>query len=144
MTGPVLLVLRILLIASLYCFLAWAMVTLWRDLRVNSQLISAPTIPPITLTRDPKPDGQTGEPRVLGQAEVVIGRSSKSDYPIVDDTVSARHARLSYHHNQWWVEDLRSTNGTSLNDERVAVPTVIVSGDDLRCGQVNMVIGINE
>jgi pSer/pThr/pTyr-binding forkhead associated (FHA) protein len=61
-----------------------------------------------------------------------------------DDTVSARHARLSYHHNQWWVEDLQSRNGTYLNDERVSVPTVIVSGDELRYGQVATLIEIDE
>ncbi len=75
---------------------------------------------------------------------MIIGRSPNSDYPIANETVSARHARLSYHHNQWWVEDLNSTNGTYLNDERLTFPTVIISGDDLRCGRVNLSIQIEE
>jgi pSer/pThr/pTyr-binding forkhead associated (FHA) protein len=141
MSGIVLLVLRILLAASLYAFLGWALITIWRELRIQGQLISSPVIPGLTLT--PMEIGQ-GEPVSLETGEAVIGRSSNSDYSIPDETVSARHARLSYHHNQWWTEDLKSTNGTYLNDERVSVPTVVVSGDELRCGQVRLLISIDE
>ena len=141
MSGIVLLVLRILLVASLYAFLGWALVTIWRELRIQGQLISAPVIPALTLT--PLETGK-GELVSLESGEVVIGRSNNCDYSLPDETVSARHARLSYHHNQWWAEDLKSTNGTYLNDERVSVPTVIVSGDELRCGQVSLLIGIEE
>jgi pSer/pThr/pTyr-binding forkhead associated (FHA) protein len=140
-SGIVFLVLRILLAASLYAFLGWALLTIWRDLRTSGQWISAPVIPILTLT--PLESGK-GQPFSLDAAEMIIGRSSSCDYPISDDTVSARHARLSYHHHQWWVEDLHSTNGTYLNDEPVSVPTVIVSGDELRCGQVRFLITINE
>jgi pSer/pThr/pTyr-binding forkhead associated (FHA) protein len=140
-SGIVFFVLRLLLAASLYAFLGWALLTIWRELRTSGQWISAPLIPTLTLT--PLESGK-GQPLSLDSAEVFIGRSSSSDYPISDDTVSARHARLSYHHHQWWVEDLRSTNGTYLNDEPVSVPTVIVSGDELRCGQVSFLITINE
>jgi pSer/pThr/pTyr-binding forkhead associated (FHA) protein len=141
MSGIVVLILRILLTLCLYGFLAWAIFTIWRDLREQGQQLSAPLIPNLTLALL-----ETAETQRLSfeTAEIGIGRSQSSDYPVVDDTVSARHARLRYHHNQWWIEDLKSTNGTFLNDERVIVPTVVVSGDELRCGQVNMLITIAE
>jgi hypothetical protein len=140
-SGIVFLVLRLLLAASLYAFLGWALLTVWRDLRASGQMISEPVIPMLTIT--PIDNGSL-QPLSIDTAEVILGRSASSDFPIQDDTVSARHARLSYHHQQWWVEDLRSTNGTYLNDERVSVPTVIVSGDELRCGQVSLLISIDE
>lgn len=140
-TGIVLLILRVLLAVSLYIFLGWAMLTIWRDLRAHGKIISAPVIP--MLVFNPLVAGK-GEPASLDAPEIIIGRSASSGYAIPDETVSARHARLSYHHNQWWVEDLKSTNGTFLNDERVSVPTVIVSGDELRCGQVRVDITIDE
>jgi pSer/pThr/pTyr-binding forkhead associated (FHA) protein len=34
------------------------------------------------------------------------------------------------------VEDLQSTNGTLLNEERIYVPTVITNGDEILCGEV--------
>jgi pSer/pThr/pTyr-binding forkhead associated (FHA) protein len=61
-----------------------------------------------------------------------------------DPTVSNTHARLSYHHGQWWLEDLRSTNGTFLNDEAVASPLVVTDGDVVRCGQVQFTLAPGE
>jgi pSer/pThr/pTyr-binding forkhead associated (FHA) protein len=141
MSGIVVLILRILLTITLYGFLGWAVYTIWRDLRDQGQQLSAPVIPNLTLTLL---EAQENQRLSFDSAEIAIGRSQSSDYPVVDDTVSARHARLRYHHNQWWIEDLKSTNGTFLNDERVSVPTVVVSGDELRCGQVNLLITIAE
>lgn len=141
MTGPVFLILRIILLACLYGFLAWALYLIWRDLRAHSQAISAPYIPPLALMQLDAPEDNRKE---FAKSEVIIGRSASSDFMIPDDTVSARHSRLSYHHNQWWLEDLRSTNGTYLNDERVIGPTVIVSGDEIRCGQVDLLVHIDE
>lgn len=140
----VIFILRILLIGSLTGFLIWAMLAIWRDLRTQGQFISAPVIPVLTLTRlDEAEEGEQLQQTFSGP-EVIVGRSMASEYPISDETVSARHARFSYHHNQWWIEDFRSTNGTFLNDERVSVPTVIVSGDELRVGQISLLIGIAE
>ncbi len=139
MSGIVVLILRILLAALLYSFLGWALYTLWRDLRTQGQLLSKPNIPPLSISK-PGEDGQES----FDIPEVIIGRSPNSDYPIANETVSARHARLSFHHNQWWIEDLNSTNGTYLNDERLTFPTVVASGDDLRCGVVNLAIQIEE
>lgn len=141
MSGIVFLILRILLVACLYAFLAWAIYTIWRDLRSQGHLLAAPRIPTISLTPlSGAPDGL----QTFSAPEVVIGRSSASEFPITNDTVSSRHARLSYHHNQWWLEDLNSTNGTYLNGEPVSTPTVIVAGDELRVGQVSLLIAIQE
>ena len=49
MTGTVLLILRILLGVLLYAFLAWALVTLWRDLRRQAELQTARQVRPIKL-----------------------------------------------------------------------------------------------
>lgn len=141
MPGVVFLIIRILLAVLLYAFLGWAMLTIWRELRVQGRLISAPVIPGLSLS---PVEPSNAEEKKLDVPEIHIGRSAANDYPITDETVSVRHARLSYHHNQWWVEDLKSTNGTYLNDERVSVPTVIVSGDELRCGQARLNILIEE
>lgn len=132
--------LRILLTVSLYVFLAWAIYTIWRELRVANQMISTRQIPELTLRQ---PD-TNAEPVSFAQSEIIIGRDPDCSYPILDETVSAHHLRLSYHHNQWWVEDLHSTNGSLLNDERITTPTVIMSGDDLRCGKVRLQLIITQ
>jgi pSer/pThr/pTyr-binding forkhead associated (FHA) protein len=140
MSAIVVLIIRILLTLSLYAFLAWAIYTLWRELQVSNQLISSRRIPAINITQL---DNEEDTNAVYTGSEVIIGRESSTDYVIQNETVSARHARLSYHHNQWWVEDLQSTNGTFLNDERVETATVIISGDELRCGNVTLLVIIS-
>lgn len=142
MSGIIVLSLRFILLACLYGFLAWALYTMWKDLRAQETQITAPKIPGLALT--PIEGGPVTERQVFAQPEVMLGRSASSEFTVPDETVSSRHARLSYHHKQWWIEDLNSTNGTFLNDERVGVPTVIVPGDELRVGNVIFLIGIGD
>lgn len=131
MSGILLLGLRILLAASLYAFLGWALYTLWMDLKRESEILAVRQAPPITLKLN-APDQALS----FTKNEISIGRDPASDLPLEDKTVSTQHARLVYHHNQWWIEDLGSTNGTFLNQERVSSPLVITEGDQIRCGQI--------
>jgi pSer/pThr/pTyr-binding forkhead associated (FHA) protein len=141
MSEIVVLILRIILLASLYSFLGWAIFTIWRELHIEGHALATPRIPALSLT---PLVGELDGIQTFSAPEIVIGRSTAAELPITNDTVSSRHARLSFHHNQWWLEDLNSTNGTFLNDERVSTPTVIVSGDELRVGQVSLLIAIQD
>jgi pSer/pThr/pTyr-binding forkhead associated (FHA) protein len=140
MSGPVVLGLRLLLTISLYAFLGWAFIHLWQDLKVQSALLATRKVPPISLTIS---RGKTApQVRHFVQSEIAIGRDPACECPVEDETVSARHARLSYHHNQWWLEDLNSTNGIFLNQEKLDVPTVVTSNDKFKCGEVYFAISL--
>ena len=52
MSGIVVLILRILIDILLFGFLAWAMLTIWRDLKAQSQSLSAPDITTLTRVRE--------------------------------------------------------------------------------------------
>ncbi len=141
MSAIIELAIRIFLVAALYAFLGWAIVILWRDLQRQSKTLGKRKIPTLRLTWFAN---QQELAEQFNIPEVIIGRDPSSECHLNDETISARHARLSFHHNQWWLEDLNSTNGTFLNLERLDVPAVVVSGDELRCGQVNFQIDIRE
>jgi hypothetical protein len=51
--------------------------------------------------------------------ELVIGRHPSCDVVVTDDTVSRRHAQLTFRDGSWIVQDLGSTNGTRLNGQYV-------------------------
>ena len=141
MTGIVVFILRILLAISLYTFLIWALYTLWNELRTSQHLLNSKKVPPLSVRI------LEIEPEAVHQynlTQLMIGRDPNCDVCLPNELVSAQHARLSFHHNQWWVEDLQSTNGTFLNDERVYTPTVLISGDELRCAKINLKIGFGE
>lgn len=140
MSAPIVLALRVLLAVSLYAFLGWTLLTIWRELNTQGNLLSARKIPGIGLNiqiRDLAPFR-----RYFTQPEILLGRDSHCDIPLPDDTVSVRHSRLSYHHGQWWLEDLGSTNGTRLNEEKVTIPTVVISGDQVVCGKASIKIDL--
>ena len=138
MSAPFVLVLRILLAASLYAFLAWALFTIWQELHAQGSLLAVRKIPGINLYIRLK--DQSPIQRYFTQSEILLGRDTHCDIPLLDETVSARHARLAYHHGQWWLEDLGSTNETQLNNEKVSIPTVIINGDQIKCGKANITI----
>lgn len=142
MSGPIVLALRLLLAASLYAFLVWAFLCLWRDIRQQAFLLSNRRIPPLRLTM--LDGGEDQQPHHFAQPVVTIGRDPACECRVDDDSVSARHARLSFHHNQWWLEDLGSTNGTLLNQHRLTLPTVVMSGDEIACGETRFTITFSD
>jgi len=74
--------------------------------------------------------------------EVIIGRDLSCDFILPHELVSARHGRFSFHQNQWWYEDLKSTNGSYLEDLRIEEPIVVKDGDVLFCSEVDVSINI--
>lgn len=139
MSGFIVLFLRLVLAISLYAFLLWAFYTLWRDFRAQTQLVTNREIPALMLSMD---QDETSVDLKFTQPEVIIGRDPASSFPVNNETVSAHHARLSYYKKQWWLEDLHSTNGSYLNDERINAPVVVTSGDEVRCGQAVIIVTI--
>ncbi len=137
MSGIILLVIRVLLAAVLYGFLGLTLYLLWRDLRRQAELQINPQARPISLVLD-----DTGRAVQFTRPLIRLGRDLTCDFCLDAPTVSTQHARISFHHNQWWLEDLGSTNGTFLNEEPVTTPVVITQGDQLRCGQVTMKVKI--
>src|SRR5512137_912776 len=140
MSGPVVLILRLLLTVCLYAFLFWGLMSLWRDIKLQSAVLSSRLVPPISLTFALV--GRIPQTRRFIQPEVTVGRDPACECPVEDNSISARHARLSYHHNQWWLEDLESTNGTLINHEKLSIPTVVVSGDEFCCGKTCFTISL--
>jgi pSer/pThr/pTyr-binding forkhead associated (FHA) protein len=66
---------------------------------------------------------------------IMIGRADDSTLVLDDDYASTRHARLSFRGNDWYVEDLGSTNGTYLDRAKVTGPTKVPLGVPIRIGK---------
>lgn len=140
MSGVIVLALRLILAVCLYAFLGWALFTLWRDLQTQGLGLALRKAPPFSLTLQ-RAGGETTR-RAFHQTDISIGRDPACDISLNDDAVSARHAQLSFHHGQWWVEDLGSTNGTRLNQSALATPTVLTTGDQIECGHTALIVSI--
>ncbi len=139
MSGPIVLALRFLAAAALYAFLGWALYLMWNTLRSQISALSTQHITPLKIIQM-----DTSQVFEFAKSDVIIGRDGDCECLLEDTTVSARHARLAYHHNQWWLEDLDSKNGTTLNEEKVVLPTVITNGDTIRCGQSTLAVLVED
>jgi pSer/pThr/pTyr-binding forkhead associated (FHA) protein len=81
-------------------------------------------------------EGQNaGERAELADAPVLIGRGSDAAIRLDDDYVSTRHARIAASGDQWFVEDLGSTNGTYIGTVRISQPTTLTLGTQVRIGK---------
>lgn len=77
----------------------------------------------------------SGERADLAQAPVLIGRGTDAAIRLDDDYVSTRHARIAASGDQWFVEDLGSTNGTYVGSARITQPTTLTLGTQVRIGK---------
>lgn len=141
MIASVVLALRLILAIALYGFLGWALMTLWQELKQQANNLSIQKQPGITI------ETKLGQDKLsqshFSQNEVMIGRDTNCDLSVMDEALSAHHARVIFHHGQWWLEDLDSTNGTFLNHEKLSVPAVVITGDEFKCGNTLFNIRIN-
>lgn len=141
MIASVVLALRLILAIALYGFLGWALITLWQELKLQANRLSIQKQPGITI------ETKLGQDKVskshFSQNEVMIGRDTNCELSVMDEALSAHHARIIFHHGQWWLEDLNSTNGTFLNQEKLIVPAVVITGDEFKCGNTFFNIRIN-
>jgi hypothetical protein len=142
MSLPILLGLRLLAAILLYAFVGYALYLMWRTLQAQSVRLMERGQTPIRIGMV----AANGQETVLAftQPEFFIGRESECELFIDDSTVSARHARLSFHHGHWWVEDTGSKNGTVLNETPLTIPTIITNGDTITCGNTTFSVLLPE
>ena len=85
----------------------------------------------LTITQGP----QTGDSGQFVDHVILVGRGSDCQLVLDDDYVSTRHARVVDGPEEVYVEDLGSTNGTYVNNQRITSPTAIGFGDVVRIGR---------
>lgn len=92
---------------------------------------AAPTTASIVVVHEP--DG--ARPRTFKlSTSMLVGRAPECEIRVDDTYASQQHARLFGRTGGWYVEDLGSTNGTFVNDQRLGAPAMVQPGDKIRVG----------
>ena len=123
---------RILLVALLYVFLYSAMKTgigLVRGQRRDAAIWSIDVEKGTKALRGLHVD-------ILGP--VVVGRSPSSDIVINEPFVSATHARFTLQGPALVLEDLKSLNGTLVNNHPIDQAVTLRDGDEVQIGDTIM------
>lgn len=82
-----------------------------------------------------KSGANSGQIYPLDGPELTIGREPSSDIVINDPEVSRRHARLFLQGQNYVIEDYGSTNGTSVNGQRLVGPYILRPGEMVTLGE---------
>ncbi len=76
-----------------------------------------------------------GDERLIGDGVTTIGRTPDNDISFPDDSnVSRFHAEIELKFGDYWLIDLKSSNGTTINGERVNGEVRLSEGDKIMLG----------
>ncbi|MEE0653669.1 FHA domain-containing protein FhaB/FipA [Bifidobacterium criceti] len=98
---------------------------------------------PVTNAADKQPtllviiDGPLAGTSVpLNSSVITLGRAASNTVVLDDEFVSSHHARVypDERSHQWAIEDLHSTNGTVVNQQRITAPTLLAPRMPVRIG----------
>jgi pSer/pThr/pTyr-binding forkhead associated (FHA) protein len=89
--------------------------------------------PPFRLVMRAGPS--TGKVFPLDKSEIFVGRDLNNDVVINDPEVSRRHARLFLQGPNFVIEDLGSTNGTTIGGQRIMGPHILRPGELIVFGE---------
>jgi FHA domain-containing protein len=128
------------LLALVYLFIWRAVRTVTRDLRVTTPGpvgravgFGGPAPKSASAVVVHGPDGVRPRTFKLGPS-MAIGRAPECEIRLEDTYVSQQHARIFGKSERWYVEDLGSTNGTFVNDQKLGAPAQVEPGDKIRVG----------
>ena len=71
----------------------------------------------------------------LASETTILGRSSKADIQVDQESVSRNHAKLIAQDKKVMIQDMGSTNGTYVNDEQIQGELQLRNGDLIKIGR---------
>jgi NADPH-dependent 2,4-dienoyl-CoA reductase/sulfur reductase-like enzyme/pSer/pThr/pTyr-binding forkhead associated (FHA) protein len=74
----------------------------------------------------------------LRETVTLIGRDPEAGVPLDDPGVSYVHAQITWQGDRFYLRDLGSRNGTSVNDRPVSVPLTLRDGDAIQVGHTTL------
>ncbi len=143
---PISVALKFGFLAVLYLFLLWIARSALKDLRRTAApapdatgFHQAPIVAPQSAVDDAWLVLERGGGLEPGErfdliGGLSIGRSAEADVRIDDRYASGLHARIFSRDGHTYVEDMRSTNGTQLNDATLNGEAELIDGDVVRIG----------
>ena len=84
----------------------------------------------VVIKKGPEP----GKIFLLSNNEITLGRDVGNEIALNDAEISRNHCRFTYQGSGYAIEDLGSTNGTTVNNQNLAAAQMLRGGDKIQCG----------
>jgi EAL domain-containing protein (putative c-di-GMP-specific phosphodiesterase class I) len=107
---------------------------------MRTEVISAP---PAAWLEQASPGGSEAKQHPLERASVCLGRSETTDLPVNSTRVSREHAIIERRGGGWRIRDLKSTNGTFVNGQRID-ESPLQEGDTIKVADVEFTFHVRE
>ena len=148
MVKQLLLLLQVGFVVLLYLFIWRVIRVASRDMTVGQESMVLRPVKPVQKAEPARgaghlvvvqsPELEAGTSIEIGR-DLVAGRDADLDIPLgADGYASGRHARFGRAQECDVVEDLRSTNGTYVNGDRLVGVRRLVAGDVVTIGQTQL------
>jgi pSer/pThr/pTyr-binding forkhead associated (FHA) protein len=96
------------------------------------------TVPTLRLQATAGPcEGSVFE---VGESGAIVGRLPDNPIYVPDSRLSRKHARIDYRDKAYWLTDLGSANGTSLNGRAVDASRQLQAGDVIDLGETRFTV----
>jgi FHA domain len=129
-------IVRLVFLGLLYLFLFGVARTLLRDLGAAGREPST-ELGRLVVVASPAGEPPPGSSLSL-DAITTIGRDVNNAIVVDDQFASTEHAILTFRGRTWYIEDLKSTNGTFVNGVPVEGVAPVGYGDEIQLGQVRL------
>ncbi len=82
--------------------------------------------------------------KIVNESSFTIGRSMDCTIPLTEDSISRVHIVVHRRQDQIWIEDKGSSNGTFVNNVRIAQNSLVnvVANDRIRVGKSDYIVSI--
>lgn len=79
----------------------------------------------------------------ISEKDIIIGRQPDCNIRVLKSSVSRRHCKVTLVDNKVTVSDLKSSNGTFVNNKKIKAPTRVHPGDILTVADIHFTLTID-
>ena len=126
----------IVFIIILYLIIYYALKIMYKDVKTGGKKNTNPNLNKygLEITKAGGNEDLEEESVMLIRGDVTIGRMDDNSIILSEPFVSGHHARVYAKNNTLYIEDLNSTNGIYVNEEKVEGKIKLTTGDEIKIG----------
>ena len=123
-------------IVFLYGIIYYSLKIMYKDVKTGGKKNTNPNLNKygLEITKAGGNEDLEEESVMLIRGDVTIGRMDDNSIILSEPFVSGHHARVYAKNNTLYIEDLNSTNGIYVNEEKVEGKIKLTTGDEIKIG----------